>query len=107
MDRGYLEERRERCTVPKVLPVLAAWRACRGRKLCRLVLSLGPIQRVSGSPMESRSLKPIMRIAALLALTAGLPGSTIAQAQDFYRGKTITLFAGMPPGGGIDSEMRL
>jgi tripartite-type tricarboxylate transporter receptor subunit TctC len=30
-----------------------------------------------------------------------------AQAQDFYRGKTVTLFAGQPPGGGIDSEMRL
>lgn len=30
-----------------------------------------------------------------------------AAAQDFYRGKTLTLFAGQPPGGGIDSEMRL
>jgi tripartite-type tricarboxylate transporter receptor subunit TctC len=30
-----------------------------------------------------------------------------AQAQDFYHGKTVTLFAGQPPGGGIDSEMRL
>ena len=30
-----------------------------------------------------------------------------ARAQDFYRGKTVTLFAGQPPGGGIDSEMRL
>ena len=30
-----------------------------------------------------------------------------AQAQDYYKGKTITLYAGMPPGGGIDSEMRM
>ena len=30
-----------------------------------------------------------------------------AAAQDYYRGKTVTLFAGQPPGGGIDSEMRL
>ena len=27
--------------------------------------------------------------------------------QDYYRGKSITLFAGQPPGGGIDMEMRL
>ena len=30
-----------------------------------------------------------------------------ARAQDFYKGKTVTLIAGQPPGGGIDSEMRL
>lgn len=31
----------------------------------------------------------------------------VASAQDFYKDKTLTLFAGQPPGGGIDSEMRL
>src|SRR5260221_13044322 len=30
-----------------------------------------------------------------------------APAQDYYKGKTITLYARQPPGGGIDSEMRL
>jgi len=40
----------------------------------------------------------------VLALIAALPA---ALAQDFYRGKSVTLFAGQPPGGGIDSEMRL
>jgi hypothetical protein len=45
-------------------------------------------------------------IAVLVALAAVLHVRT-AGAQDFYRGKTITLFAGQPPGGGIDSEMRL
>ena len=30
-----------------------------------------------------------------------------AFGQDYYRGKSITLFAGQPPGGGIDMEMRL
>ena len=39
-------------------------------------------------------------------LTAALLSSP-ALAQDYYKGKTITLFAGQPPGGGIDSEMRL
>jgi hypothetical protein len=48
-----------------------------------------------------------MGIAALVAVIAALAAANTAQAQDFYRGKTITLFAGMPPGGGIDSEMRL
>src|SRR5262245_38606478 len=44
-----------------------------------------------------------------------LPGIVVAavtavpqvHAQDFYRGKSVTLFAGQPPGGGIDLEMRL
>src|SRR5262245_61820632 len=41
-------------------------------------------------------------VAAICAFM--VPG---AHAQDFYRGKSVTLFAGQPPGGGIDSEMRL
>ena len=45
-------------------------------------------------------------LALLIALVGALHGPTAA-AQDFYRGKTITLIAGQPPGGGIDSEMRL
>jgi len=45
-------------------------------------------------------------IAVLIALVAALQVDTAA-AQDYYRGKTITLIAGQPPGGGIDSEMRL
>ena len=42
--------------------------------------------------------------AVVLAATA-----TLGQAAppNFYRGKTVTLLAGQPPGGGIDSEMRL
>lgn len=30
-----------------------------------------------------------------------------ARAEDFYAGKSITLFAGFPPGGGVDGEMRI
>src|SRR5258705_6317720 len=41
-----------------------------------------------------------------LLLTAAVSAGP-ALAQDYYRGKTITLYAGQPPGGGIDSEMRL
>ena len=43
----------------------------------------------------------------LAALVLTLAGSGLPRAQDFYRGKSLTLFAGQPPGGGIDLEMRL
>lgn len=33
--------------------------------------------------------------------------TTPGTAQDFYAGKTITLYAGFPPGGGVDGEMRV
>jgi tripartite-type tricarboxylate transporter receptor subunit TctC len=46
-----------------------------------------------------RVIQPIL----LALLLAAAP----AQAQDYFKGKTITLLAGQPPGGGIDSEMRL
>lgn len=42
-------------------------------------------------------------LAALMAISAGNP----AMAEDYFKGKNITLFAGYPPGGGVDSEMRL
>jgi tripartite-type tricarboxylate transporter receptor subunit TctC len=45
-------------------------------------------------------------LAVLIPLAAAFH-SQAAAAQDFYRGKTLTLIAGQPPGGGIDSEMRL
>lgn len=43
-------------------------------------------------------------VVALAVVAAVVPP---AAAQDHYRGKSITLFAGQPPGGGIDMEMRL
>jgi Tripartite tricarboxylate transporter family receptor len=49
-----------------------------------------------------RSLIPV--IVFLVAIfTAAIP----ARSQDAYKGKSIALLAGQPPGGGIDSEMRL
>jgi tripartite-type tricarboxylate transporter receptor subunit TctC len=44
--------------------------------------------------------------AALLTATFGGP-QIRAEAQDYYEGKTITIFAGRPPGGSIDSTTRL
>jgi tripartite-type tricarboxylate transporter receptor subunit TctC len=46
-------------------------------------------------------------ILAAAALAAGVLDFRGARADDFYRGKTVTLFASQPPGGGIDTEMRL
>jgi tripartite-type tricarboxylate transporter receptor subunit TctC len=47
-----------------------------------------------------------LRMAALAALALACAGGT-AIAADYYKGKNITLYAGYPPGGGVDSEMRL
>jgi len=47
-----------------------------------------------------------MRRFAVLALIAGLI-ATPAVAQDFYRGKTITILAGFSPGGGFDLNARV
>ncbi|MDP2355893.1 MAG: tripartite tricarboxylate transporter substrate-binding protein [Beijerinckiaceae bacterium] len=50
---------------------------------------------------------PWARCAALaVGLGTGLPLPAMSQS-DFYAGKTITLFAGFPPGGGVDGEMRM
>jgi tripartite-type tricarboxylate transporter receptor subunit TctC len=43
--------------------------------------------------------------AAVLAVMGC--GTRPAAAQEFFAGKTVSIFAGRPPGGGVDSEMRL
>ena len=48
-----------------------------------------------------------MRSSLVVALAVVAAAVQPASGQDHYRGKTITLFAGQPPGGGIDMEMRL
>jgi tripartite-type tricarboxylate transporter receptor subunit TctC len=56
--------------------------------------------------MIARGLKRIAVIAAVVG-TAGFGAEAALAADDFYAGKTITLFAGYPPGGGVDGEMRV
>jgi tripartite-type tricarboxylate transporter receptor subunit TctC len=51
-----------------------------------------------------RKLAGLILAAIVFAATASLAHAAPA---DFYRGKTLTLYAGQPPGGGIDTEMRL
>jgi tripartite-type tricarboxylate transporter receptor subunit TctC len=43
----------------------------------------------------------------LLAASAGFGAARAADDADFYAGKTLTIIAGFPPGGGVDGEMRL
>jgi tripartite-type tricarboxylate transporter receptor subunit TctC len=47
----------------------------------------------------------IARALSALVLLAGCDAS--ARAEDFYKGKSISLYVGNPPGGGMDNEMRL
>src|SRR5690349_4487293 len=47
-----------------------------------------------------------MRRSFFLALIAAF-GATPAVAQDFYRGKTITVLVGFSPGGGFDINARV
>lgn len=46
-------------------------------------------------------------LAILGALTLSLGTAMPSRAADFYAGKTISLYAGRPPGGAVDAEMRL
>ena len=51
--------------------------------------------------MNIRVMLPVLLLGAVTAVAQPATG------QEFYRGKSLTLIAGQPPGGGIDSEMRL
>jgi tripartite-type tricarboxylate transporter receptor subunit TctC len=44
---------------------------------------------------------------SLVALSVATTGSRAAENIDFYAGKTLTIVAGLPPGGGVDGEMRV
>jgi tripartite-type tricarboxylate transporter receptor subunit TctC len=45
--------------------------------------------------------------AVAITLLALASATTTARADDFYAGKTLTIIAGLPPGGGVDGEMRV
>lgn len=51
----------------------------------------------------TRAAVAAMAFGGVVCLSAGAARAD----QDFYAGKSITLFAGFPPGGGVDGEMRL
>jgi tripartite-type tricarboxylate transporter receptor subunit TctC len=43
----------------------------------------------------------------VFAFIGGLLTILPAYPQDYYKGKTVAVYAGIPPGGGLDAEMRL
>lgn len=56
--------------------------------------------------MLARRMIKVAVVAALVGSAGGWAQSASAQ-DNFFAGKTITLFAGFPPGGGVDGEMRI
>jgi hypothetical protein len=46
-------------------------------------------------------------LAVVLSVACAAAATPAAAADDFFKGKTVSLFAGRPPGGGVDSEMRI
>src|SRR5215813_9261031 len=48
----------------------------------------------------------LLRIVAL-RIAVALPGVAGARADETFAGKTLTVIAGFPPGGGVDGEMRV
>src|SRR5882724_352170 len=59
--------------------------------------------------MEERllgSLAPRVMVAAQCLVAATIPAHADA-VSDFYKGKTLSLIAGFPPGGGYDTYVRI
>jgi len=55
-----------------------------------------------------KALPAFIRTACLIAAFSLLPGSAMADpVADFYRGKTINMLVGFPPGGGYDLYARV
>ena len=58
--------------------------------------------------MRQSSQTALLYVLTLAALMAAAPGAARAEsAADFYKGKTVSLIAGFPPGGGYDTYVRL
>lgn len=63
--------------------------------------------QLNGLPAMTR--RTVLTAAAALGLSAGLAAPAFAQqsVEDFYRGKTVTIYVGFGPGGGYDLYARL
>src|SRR2546423_15636521 len=50
----------------------------------------------------------VARVVApsLIVAWLGASGARAADEPEFYAGKTLTIITGLPPGGGVDGEMR-
>jgi tripartite-type tricarboxylate transporter receptor subunit TctC len=59
----------------------------------------------SGADVRVRSRRIVWIVGTLLFAALARPVN--AAEADFYAGKTLTIIAGLPPGGGVDGEMRV
>lgn len=66
----------------------------------------GNMRSTGTRPVKQKRAKGILELPFLLLWLLGVSLSP-AMAQEFFKGRTITLYAGFTPGGGVDSEMRL
>jgi tripartite-type tricarboxylate transporter receptor subunit TctC len=60
-----------------------------------------------GAAAARRRLAGVIGASAILASALATGAGAADAAGDFYAGKTLTLIAGLPPGGGVDGEMRV
>jgi len=61
--------------------------------------------RLRGNDRVWRFSRKLFGLTAIWAMLAA--GGGARAADDFYSGKTLTIIAGLPPGGGVDGEMRV
>src|SRR5580692_6830591 len=60
------------------------------------------------APIEMTDMRHLGRVICLSLIAALVSaGAGAAEGVDFYAGKTLTIIAGLPPGGGVDGEMRV
>jgi tripartite-type tricarboxylate transporter receptor subunit TctC len=51
--------------------------------------------------------KPVIKLAMLLAIALGATAASAETSAEFYKGKTVTILVGSPPGGGYDLYARM
>lgn len=61
----------------------------------------------NGDEADRRSIRKTLIIILGLATLFTAGGAASCLAQNYFKGKTVTIYSGRPPGGANDSEMRL
>ena len=60
-----------------------------------------------GSPTFGKVRQVVGGLSVVLLLAAGSPGAAQQTVEQFYKGKTVSLLIGHPPGGSYDLYARL
>src|SRR5262249_58081471 len=109
-----VRSRRGSPSIRSRMPCGAAGNIGRGRRAAR---NCWRISRIGGTwsrgvydpePMETLLSLMLHRAGlAALCLIAAAASARADAVADFYKGKTLTLIAGFPPGGGYDTSVRI